>query len=89
MFPTASCRQWPSCRAWRLPGAPASWTALDDVTVMQQAIEHRGDRGVVAEQLDILFAGAVDDTVGELLEQDMGLAMALPDRGLADRLCKV
>jgi hypothetical protein len=32
-------------------GSPAAWAALEDVSVVQQAVEHSGDGGAVAEQL--------------------------------------
>ena len=41
-------------------GAPAARAALENVSVMQQAIQHGGDSGTVAEQ----FAPVVDGPVG-------------------------
>ena len=40
-------------------GSPTTWTAFKDVTVVQQAIEHGGDRGAVTEQ----FSPILDRTI--------------------------
>ena len=54
-------------------GAPASRSALEDVRVMEEAIEQRGDGGGVAEQL----APVVDGTVRR--EQRGGAFVAAHD----------
>jgi hypothetical protein len=41
------------------PGAPAAGAALEDVAVVQEAIEHGGDRGGVGEEATPVFDGAV------------------------------
>ena len=41
-------------------GAPAARPALEHMAVMQQAIEHRGDGGGVAEQLAPIVDGALE-----------------------------
>ena len=43
-----------------MAGAPAARAALEDVPVVQEAIEHGGDRRRVAEQLAPVF----DRTIG-------------------------
>src|SRR5215467_12456890 len=35
--------------------SPAPWSALQDVTMMEKAVEHGGDRGAVAEQFAPVF----------------------------------
>ena len=39
----------PTLQGFLLPGPPAARSALDDVGVVEQAVEHGGDGGGVAE----------------------------------------
>ena len=52
-------------------GAPAARATFQDVRVMQEAVEERGDRGGVAEE----FAPVIDGPVGG---QDRGRALVTP-----------
>jgi len=40
-------------------GAPTARAALENVTVMEQAIQHGGDSGAVAQQFSPVFYGSV------------------------------
>jgi hypothetical protein len=40
-------------------GTPAAWTALEDVSVVEEAVEERGDRRGVAEELSPVIDGPV------------------------------
>ena len=40
-------------------GAPTAWAALENVSVMQQAVQHGGDSGAVAQQFPPVFYGSV------------------------------
>jgi hypothetical protein len=64
---TRRCRACPaSLLFWSLGfsalvgfGSPAARAALENVSVMQQAVEHGGDGGAVAEQLAPVFHGTI------------------------------
>jgi hypothetical protein len=40
-------------------GAPTTWSTFENVPVMQQAIQHGGNSGAVAEQFAPVFYGSV------------------------------
>ena len=41
------------------PGSPAAWAASENMSVMQQPIQHGGDGGTIAEQLSPVFNWSV------------------------------
>src|ERR1019366_8973936 len=47
------------CTAGRRLGAPTAWAALEHVTVMQNAVEHGGDRRYIAQQFAPVFYGPI------------------------------